>query len=54
MSAAYSLGCIISLPFVPWIVDRFGRRMAIVFGSFIMLIGVGLQVNLLLPFYYFY
>lgn len=43
MSAAYSLGCILSLPFIPFIVDRFGRRLAIVFGSCIMLIGVILQ-----------
>lgn len=43
MSAAYSLGCILSLPFIPFIVDRFGRRLAIVIGSFIMLIGVALQ-----------
>ncbi|KIM24859.1 hypothetical protein M408DRAFT_26654 [Serendipita vermifera MAFF 305830] len=43
MTAAYSLGCIISLPFIPFIVERIGRRRAIVFGSCIMLIGVALQ-----------
>ncbi|KAG8848593.1 hypothetical protein FRB91_010690 [Serendipita sp. 411] len=43
MSAAYSLGCIVSLPFIPLIVDRGGRRLTIVVGSCIMLIGVALQ-----------
>lgn len=45
MTAAYSLGAILSLPFIPFIVERFGRRLTIVFGSFIMLLGVGLQTG---------
>lgn len=43
MTAAYSLGCLLSLPFIPFVVERFGRRLAIVFGSCIMLVGVALQ-----------
>jgi MFS family permease len=43
MTAAYSLGCLLSLPFIPFIVERVGRRLTIVIGSVIMLIGVTLQ-----------
>lgn len=43
MSAAYSLGAMVALPFVPTITDRFGRRFAITFGSVIMVIGAALQ-----------
>jgi MFS family permease len=43
MSAAYSLGAIVALPFVPTVTDRFGRRNAIIFGSIIMVIGAALQ-----------
>ena len=35
----YSLGSLASLPFVPIVSDRFGRRMAIIFGSIIMVVG---------------
>ncbi|CAI6340973.1 unnamed protein product [Periconia digitata] len=48
ISAAYSLGAIISLPFIPWIDNKVGRRGSIVFGSTIMVIGSiiqGLSVN---------
>ncbi|GJE87512.1 hexose transporter [Phanerochaete sordida] len=44
MSSLYSLGSIASLPFVPWVSDRFGRRMAILFGSAIMIVGAILQM----------
>ncbi|THG93118.1 hypothetical protein EW026_g8027 [Hermanssonia centrifuga] len=44
MSSLYSLGSIASLPIVPFITDRLGRRMAIIFGSIIMLIGAILQM----------
>ena len=43
MTAAYSLGALLSLPFIPIIVDRLGRRKSIVLGSFVMLLGVALQ-----------
>ncbi|KAI0690854.1 hexose transporter [Cytidiella melzeri] len=44
MSAIYSLGSIVSLPFVPFVSDRLGRRMAILFGSAIMVVGAVLQM----------
>ncbi|KAI0371438.1 hexose transporter [Pilatotrama ljubarskyi] len=43
LSALYSLGSICSLPIVPLVTDRFGRRWAIIFGSIIMVIGAALQ-----------
>ncbi|KAL3475127.1 general substrate transporter [Aspergillus californicus] len=43
LSAAYSLGAILSLPFVPWINQRFGRRWTIMFGSCVSLFGALLQ-----------
>ncbi|KAK7453576.1 hypothetical protein VKT23_001459 [Stygiomarasmius scandens] len=43
MSAMYSLGAIVSLPFVPPVTDYLGRRMAIIFGSVLMVIGAALQ-----------
>ncbi|CDO77212.1 hypothetical protein BN946_scf184747.g25 [Trametes cinnabarina] len=43
LSALYSLGSMCSLPFVPVVTDRFGRRKAIIFGSIIMIIGAALQ-----------
>ncbi|KAI1791088.1 hexose transporter [Ganoderma leucocontextum] len=43
LSALYSLGSICSLPFVPFVTDRLGRRWAIAFGSVIMIIGAALQ-----------
>ena len=42
-SSLYSLGSICSLPFVPLVTDRWGRRFAIAFGSVIMIIGAALQ-----------
>lgn len=44
MSAIYSLGSIASLPFVPFVSDRLGRRKAILFGSLIMVVGAVLQL----------
>ncbi|KAI0092120.1 hexose transporter [Irpex rosettiformis] len=44
MSAMYSLGSICSLPFVPFVTDRLGRRLAILFGSAIMIVGAVLQM----------
>ena len=43
LSALYSLGSICSLPFVPFVTDKLGRRWAILFGSIIMVIGAALQ-----------
>ncbi|KAF5863549.1 hypothetical protein ETB97_009793 [Aspergillus alliaceus] len=43
LGAAYSLGAILALPFVPWINQRFGRRWTILFGSCISLLGALLQ-----------
>ena len=43
MSAIYSAGAIIALPFVPVITDGLGRRRSIAFGSIIMIIGATLQ-----------
>jgi MFS family permease len=43
IGAAYSLGAICSLPFVPIVNDRFGRRWAIFFGSWVMVFGSLLQ-----------
>ncbi|KAJ4256060.1 hypothetical protein NW762_009134 [Fusarium torreyae] len=42
-SASYPLGAIISTPFSAFISDRFGRRLSIIIGSFIMIIGVIVQ-----------
>lgn len=43
IAAAYSLGAILSLPFIPIVNDRFGRRWSIVGGSVIMIIGALIQ-----------
>ncbi|KAF1911673.1 general substrate transporter [Ampelomyces quisqualis] len=41
--ASYNLGGVTAIPFVPPFSDRFGRRMSIVFGSVVMIIGAVLQ-----------
>ena len=43
ITAAFSFGSVAAIPFVPWVNDRFGRRMSIKFGSILILIGVILQ-----------
>ncbi|KAK0708054.1 general substrate transporter [Lasiosphaeris hirsuta] len=43
IAAAYSLGAILSLPFIPKINDRFGRRWSIFGGSIVMVIGALIQ-----------
>jgi len=43
LSAAYSLGTVLALPFVPFVTDRLGRKLPIVIGSIIMVIGAILQ-----------
>ncbi|KAF2870101.1 hexose transporter-like protein [Massariosphaeria phaeospora] len=43
ISAAYNLGAICALPFVPYVNDTFGRRWAIFLGSCIMVLGSFIQ-----------
>jgi len=43
IAAAYSLGAVLSLPFIPMVNDRFGRRWSIFGGSAIMCIGAIIQ-----------
>jgi MFS family permease len=43
ISAAYNLGAICALPFVPMLNDTYGRRWAIFVGSWIMVFGAFLQ-----------
>ena len=43
ITAAFSLGSVAAIPLVPWVNDRFGRKMSIKFGSLLILIGVVLQ-----------
>ncbi|KAJ5185400.1 Major facilitator superfamily domain general substrate transporter [Penicillium cf. griseofulvum] len=43
LGAAYSLGAILSLPFVPYLNQRVGRRWTIMFGSCVSLVGAIIQ-----------
>lgn len=46
--ACYNIGALTSIPFISIVSDHIGRRMSIVFGSVIMIIGAimqGLSVN---------
>ncbi|BCS19071.1 putative MFS sugar transporter [Aspergillus puulaauensis] len=43
LAAAYSLGAVLALPFVPWVNQTFGRRWTIMFGSLVSLLGAFLQ-----------
>ncbi|OLN81196.1 Lactose permease 27 [Colletotrichum chlorophyti] len=43
IAAAYSLGAILSLPFIPIVNDKFGRRWSIFGGSAIMILGAIIQ-----------
>ncbi|KAL5386206.1 hypothetical protein DPSP01_004291 [Paraphaeosphaeria sporulosa] len=43
ISAAYNLGAICALPFVPYVNDSYGRRWAIFLGSWIMVVGALVQ-----------
>ncbi|KAJ5943463.1 hypothetical protein N7516_003631 [Penicillium verrucosum] len=43
LGAAYSLGAIVSLPFVPYVNQRVGRRWTIMFGSCVSLVGALIQ-----------
>lgn len=44
-NASMSLGSLIGLFFVPYIIDMFGRRSGVLVGSCIMILGVGLQTG---------
>lgn len=43
IAAAYALGACLSLPFIPYVNDRWGRRWSIFGGSTIMIIGAIIQ-----------
>jgi len=43
ISAAYSLGAILSLPFIPYVNQKFGRRGSIFGGSVVMILGAIIQ-----------
>ncbi|KAK2044575.1 general substrate transporter [Colletotrichum somersetense] len=43
IAAAYSLGAVLSLPFIPFVNDRFGRRWSILGGSTVMVVGALIQ-----------
>lgn len=43
LGAAYSLGAILALPFVPYLNQRVGRRWTIMFGSCVSLVGALIQ-----------
>ncbi|KAH8895526.1 MFS transporter [Thozetella sp. PMI_491] len=45
LSASYNLGGLISLPVVPYVNDRLGRKHSITIGSVILVIGVVLQAS---------
>ncbi|KAF6820950.1 hypothetical protein CSOJ01_00385 [Colletotrichum sojae] len=45
LGAAYNLGGLFSLPFVPWFNDRFGRKHSITFGSCVLVVGAILQAT---------
>lgn len=44
-SASYNLGGLISLPFVPFVIDKIGRRHSITLGSIVLVIGTALQAS---------
>lgn len=43
IAAAYSIGALLSLPLVPWVNRKFGRRWAIFMGSWVMVVGAIIQ-----------
>jgi MFS family permease len=43
MAAMYFLGCVTALPFVPFVVDKIGRRYPILLGGVISIVGGILQ-----------
>ncbi|WYZ43416.1 hypothetical protein EsH8_VI_001115 [Colletotrichum jinshuiense] len=45
LNAMYSLGALMAIPFVPFVSQRLGRRRTILFGSWIMVLGAGIQAG---------
>lgn len=43
ITASFSVGAVVVLPFIPWFNDKYGRKPSIVFGSIITVIGIILQ-----------
>ena len=43
MTASYSLGCILALPFIPMANDSRGRKFSIALGSVVMIVGAAIQ-----------
>lgn len=43
INAAFSIGAVLSLPIVPYVNDRVGRKHSITIGSIILVVGVVLQ-----------
>lgn len=43
MNSIYSLGALSVMPIVPWVNDKYGRRMSVMVGSIIMVVGAILQ-----------
>ena len=43
LNASYNLGGLITLPIVPYVNDKIGRKHSITLGSLILLVGVVLQ-----------
>ena len=43
MIASYALGGILVMPLVPFVGDRWGRRMSIIIGSLVMVVGAIIQ-----------
>ncbi|KAH8811349.1 MFS transporter [Xylogone sp. PMI_703] len=43
ITAAFSIGAVLAIPFIPFVNDRYGRRMCVLFGSCVIAIGVVLQ-----------
>lgn len=43
IGSMYALGAIVSVPFVPYLADTFGRRRSVQLGCVIMIVGAALQ-----------
>lgn len=45
LSAMYNIGSIASLPLVPFLSDRFGRKLPIIIGCVVMIVAAAVQVG---------
>ena len=45
LSAMYNIGSIVSLPLVPFLSDRYGRKLPIIIGCVIMIVAAAVQVG---------